>query len=265
MEKSNAFTFVGRVACFVIPGLFLSCAGPSSLNQATGEVQLKQSSQELAKQGDEAFLTYRRLHQVSTDPEKTARVKRVAMRLQSVVQVPGMTWQFVLFKDDEANAFAVPGGKVGVNTGLLNVAKTDGQLAAVLAHEMAHVTSDHANSRLQRQQTIGLGSTLLGDLLGGAGEGESYRELSQAGGQLVFGLPFSRGQELEADKVGMIFMAKAGYDPAEAISLWQAMAERGGSQQAEFLSTHPVNATRIQELQRFLPIARQQQGQSLNL
>lgn len=259
MKKAMMMKFPGRVFCLAAPCLLLCCAGPTSLDPMTGNVQIQQGSADLRGKGDEAFATYRRTHAVSSDAAKTARVMRVATRLQEVIRVPGTTWQFTVFNDSEANAFAVPGGKVGVNTGLLDVATTDGMLAAVLAHEMAHVTSNHAQARVQRQQTIGLGSAVLGGLLGEAGQGANYKELSQVGGQLVFGLPFSRGQELEADKVGMIFMARAGYDPAEAVTLWQAMAARGGSQQSEILSTHPVNATRIQQLQEFLPIARQQQ------
>lgn len=258
-KKLMMLKFPGRAFCLAAPCLLICCVGSSSLDPTTGDVKIQQGSAALAQQGDKAFLTYRRAHPVSLDATKTARVMRVAARLQEVIQVPGTTWKFTVFKDEEANAFAVPGGKVGVNTGLLDVAKTEGQLAAVLAHEMAHVTSNHAQARVQRQETIGLGSALLGGLLGEAGEGENYRELSQVGGQLVFGLPFSRGQELEADKVGMIFMARAGYDPAEAVTLWEAMAARGGLHQAEFLSTHPVNATRIQQLKQFLPVARQQQ------
>ncbi len=249
----------GSAAMCLFPCVMISCAGSSLIDPTTGNVEVRETSTELADQGDKAFRTYRHAHPVSTDAGKKARVMRVANRLERVINLPGANWDFTVFKDKEANAFAVPGGKVGVNTGLLDVARTDGQLAAVLAHEMAHVTSNHAGSRLQRQQAIGVGSTLLGSLLGGETQGENYTQWSQLGGQLVFGLPFSRGQELEADKAGMVYMASAGYDPAEAVTLWENMAKRGGGRKSELLSTHPVSATRISELQKFLPVARQQQ------
>jgi predicted Zn-dependent protease len=183
----------------------------------------------------------------------------VANKLRPVINLPGARWEFEVFEDSSVNAFALPGGKVGINTGLLNIAVTDGQLAAALAHEMAHVTSNHAQARIQNNQMITLGSALLGAVLGGVEGGQQLEEIAQKGGQIAFGLTFSRTQELEADRVGTIFMARAGYDPAEAITLWERMGAQSRSTTPEFLSTHPVSATRIQKLREFLPAARAQQ------
>ena len=129
-------------------------------------------------------------------------MNRVANRLKPVINLPGVRWEFEVFKDSSANAFALPGGKVGVNTGLLKIAQTDGQLAAVVAHEMAHVTSNHAQSRLQRNQTIALGGTLLGAVLSGDENSQRLGQWAHKGGEIAFGLTFSRSQELEADRIG---------------------------------------------------------------
>ncbi|MDB4436160.1 M48 family metallopeptidase, partial [Akkermansiaceae bacterium] len=192
-----------------------------------------------------------------TNSSARSRVFRVANRLKPVVNLPGARWEFEVFEDKSANAFALPGGKVGVNTGLLNVARTDGQLAAVIAHEMAHVTSNHAQKRIQRSQHIAIGGAVLGALIGG--EGSSIGDLATQGGNIAFGLTFSRQQELEADKIGTVFMARAGYNPEEAVTLWQNMAAQNSGSTPEILSTHPVTKTRIQALKEFMPYAKAQQ------
>ena len=147
---------------------------------------------------------------------------------------------------------------MGVNTGLLRIAQTDAELAAVVAHEMAHVTSNHAQSRIQRNQTVALGGAILGAVLSGAENGQQLGQLAQKGGEIAFGLTFSRAQELEADRIGTLFMARAGYDPTAAISLWQKMGASQKSRTPELLSTHPVSATRIQKLREFMPTAQAQ-------
>ncbi|MGE9267060.1 MAG: M48 family metallopeptidase [Verrucomicrobiales bacterium] len=241
----------------LLPVLLYACGGANLINPETGEVRTEATSPELIQEGNEAFRKYRMLNPVSHDAALNARVNRIANRLKPVVNLPGVEWDFVVFQDKTANAFALPGGKVGINTGILSLAENDHQLATVIAHEMAHVSANHAQSRLHRQKVIGVGSALFGTLLGGAAEGASYQELAQTGGQIVFGLPFSRSQELEADKIGLIYMAKAGYDPAESVKLWQAMAAQDGSHQLAFMSTHPVNESRIAAIRDFLPTARQ--------
>ncbi|MDB4412102.1 M48 family metallopeptidase [bacterium] len=214
------------------------------------------ASQSIQQAGREAFDEHRKKTPVSTDSYARSRVNRVANRLKPVVNLPGTSWEFEVFNDSSANAFAVPGGKVGVNTGLLKVAVTDGQLAAVLAHEMAHVTSNHAQARIQNSQNIAVGSAILEAVLGSE---SGLGQLAPKVGNIAFGLTFSRAQELEADKVGTIFMARAGYNPEDAVELWKRMAAQGGGGTPEFLSTHPVSSTRIKALQDFLPQAKAQQ------
>ncbi|MGJ8695553.1 MAG: M48 family metallopeptidase [Verrucomicrobiaceae bacterium] len=248
-----------KSATLLLPVVVIGCAAPMAFNPQTGNVAMQPASSTIQAKGAEAFDAHRRKTPVSRDGAARARVFRVASRLERVIHLPGTRWEFEVFEDSSANAFAVPGGKVGVNTGLLRVAKTDGQLAAVLAHEMAHVTSNHAEARVQRSQTIAIGGALLGAVIGG-GEGSSgFGDLATKGGTIAFGLTFSRQQELEADKIGTIFMARAGYDPAEAVTLWENMAAQNRSATPEFLSTHPVTTTRINELRAFLPQARAQQ------
>ena len=240
-----------------LPLIAISCAAPSAFNAQTGQVINSPASPSLARQGVQAFAEYKQKHQVSSNSSARSRVLRVANRLRPVISLPGTRWEFEVFEDQSANAFALPGGKVGVNTGLLNVARSEGQLAAVIAHEMAHVTSNHAQKRIQRNQGIAIAGALAGVLLGG--EGSDIGELATTGGKIAFGLTFSRQQELEADKIGTIFMARAGYNPEEAITLWQNMATQNTGATPELLSTHPVSATRIQALRNFMPYAKAQQ------
>lgn len=242
----------------LLPVLVIGCAAPSAYNAATGEVSVRPASSSLIEEGAAAFQKYKETKAISRDPGSRAKVNRVANRLKPVINLPGARWEFEVFDDSSANAFALPGGKVGVNTGLLSVARTDGELAAVIAHEMAHVTSNHAQSRIERNQTIAMGGAILGAVLSGAENGQELGQLAQEGGQIAFGLTFSRAQELEADRIGTLFMARAGYDPAEAITLWQKMGATQRSSTPELLSTHPVSATRIQVLREFLPTAQAQ-------
>ena len=243
----------------LLPIVAIGCAAPAAYNSNTGQVAIRPADVGLRQQGEAAFALYKRKTPISRNAAARARVNRVAARLRPVINLPGARWEFEVFEDSSANAFALPGGKVGVNTGLLNIAVTEGQLAAVLAHEMAHVTSNHAEARVRNNQTIALGGAILGAFLGGSESGSQIGSLAQKGGEIAFGLTFSRTQELEADRVGTIFMARAGYDPTEAITLWERMGAQNKSTTPEFLSTHPVSATRIQALREFMPVAKAQQ------
>ena len=159
-----------------------------------------------------------------------------------------MGWESAVFVDSDANAFALPGGKVGAYTGIFDVARNQDQLAGVIAHEIGHVISRHHDERITRQAGAQGVLGLVGALLGGSG----YEGLvSQGGGLLAqtgFLLPGSRTQESEADVVGQRLMAQAGFDPRGAVSLWENMIAAGGSRQPEFLSTHPDPNARIGEM-----------------
>lgn len=159
-------------------------------------------------------------------------------------------WETSVFADDTANAFALPGGKIGVHTGLLEVAQTPAQLAAVIGHEVGHVLAQHSNERLSIQFATATGLQLA-QVLGGetTQEKQMLFGLLGVGSQVGIALPFSRKHESEADIIGLQLMAKAGFDPRESVTLWQNMARANGDGGIEFLSTHPANATRIRGLQ----------------
>lgn len=258
MKQALRKLFRKRPLTLFLPIIVIGCAAPAAYDATTGQVEMRAASADLRSQGAAAFRQYKLKHPISRDPAIRNRVFRVVNRLRPVANLPGTSWEFEVFEDSSANAFALPGGKVGINTGLLKVANTDAQLAAVVAHEMAHVTSNHAQSRVNTNQTIAVGSAVLGAVLGGSDNSEQVGQMAQQGGTVLFGLPFSRNQELEADRIGTIFMARAGYDPSAAVTLWQRMGASQQSSTPEFLSTHPVSSTRIRKLQEFLPAARAQ-------
>ncbi|MEO1201978.1 MAG: M48 family metallopeptidase, partial [Pseudomonadota bacterium] len=156
-----------------------------------------------------------------------------------------------IFDADSVNAFAMPGGKIGVMTGILKAADNQDRLAAVLGHEVAHVTQNHAAERASRAKPSQLGVQVAAILLGGGHSGATYTAYEALSAGAAFGimLPFSRGQETEADVVGLEYMARAGFDPRESVALWQNMEKAtGGSAPAEFMSTHPASSTRIDNL-----------------
>mgnify|MGYP001944255101 CR=1 FL=1 len=163
-----------------------------------------------------------------------------------------IAWEAAVFVDDNPNAFALPGGKVGVNTGLFNVARDQHQLAAVVAHEIGHVIARHHDERITRQYGAAGALQVVGSLLGaryGEGIGNAAMQGGSIAAQAGFLLPGSRAQETEADVVGQDLMAQAGFDPRKAVDLWQNMIAAGGSRPPQWLSTHPNPESRISELQ----------------
>jgi predicted Zn-dependent protease len=170
----------------------------------------------------------------------------------------GGPWEVRVFADDQVNAFALPGRKIGVYQGLLSVAENQHQLATVIAHEVAHVTAHHGNERISTQFAASAGLDLVSAL---AGEATPTKQLLLGllgvGTQVGVLLPFGRTQESEADLVGLQLMAEAGFDPRESVDLWRNMIEKGGRSPPEFLSTHPSGESRIEALQAHMPEARE--------
>jgi len=160
-------------------------------------------------------------------------------------------WEVTVFDNEQANAFALPGGKMGVFTGLLEVAANQHQLAAVMAHEVGHVLARHSNERASQTALRNIGIAAAQQ----AGVSDSTLQLIDFGANLGFFLPFNRTQESEADEVGIMLMARAGFDPQESINLWNNMAAASGDRPPEFMSTHPSPSTRISDLKRLLPEA----------
>ncbi len=165
-------------------------------------------------------------------------------------------WELAIFDQQPVNAFVLPGGKIAVYKGLLAITKNDAQLAAVMGHEVAHVTERHPAERMARTKATQVGVGVLSGIVGGTPiAAQSASTALQIGAQLGLFLPFNRGQENEADEVGLMFMAKAGFDPRESVKLWQNMQSSKDNEPPEFMSTHPSSDTRIDRLVSLLPAA----------
>jgi len=224
----------------------------------TGRSQLVMMPEsQMAEMGRAAFTDLKSQGVLSTDAAKTAYVRCVAMAITDVLEpreVQGLaisSWEVELFEDPSANAFALPGGSIGVHTGMLNVAKTQDQLAAVLGHEVGHVLARHGNERVS-QSTLAQTGMQMAQVIAGADSPERQQLLGLLGVGVQFGvlMPFSRTQESEADQIGLELMARGGFDPREAVTLWQNMeSAAGGASPPEILSTHPSHGTRITRLQ----------------
>ncbi|HOK94945.1 MAG TPA: M48 family metallopeptidase [Anaerohalosphaeraceae bacterium] len=207
---------------------------------------------------------------LSTDPDKTAMVQRVGKRIADAVErymnenymndrIAGYKWEFNLVESKEKNAWAMPGGKVVVYTGLLEVTQDDAGLAVVMGHEIAHAIAKHGAERMSQALMVTLGGIGLSQAMKDKPEATRNIFLSSygVGASLAVILPYSRLHEKEADQLGLIFMAMAGYDPEAAVGFWERMAaSKEGSQIPEFLSTHPADQTRIQSIKEYLPEAR---------
>jgi metalloendopeptidase OMA1, mitochondrial len=199
---------------------------------------------------------------VSTDPRLNEQITRVGRRIAEATERSDYQWEFKVIDDPQANAFCLPGGKVAVYSGMLPVARDDAGLAAVVGHEVAHAIARHGGERMSQQLAV-QGVTLAGAQALLAGSDPRFVQLAAAalGGAATVGvlLPFSRAQESEADHLGLIYMAKAGYHPSAARDLWKRMAERSGGQSdsplAAFLSTHPLPETRITQIEGWIPEA----------
>ncbi|TWH99492.1 peptidase M48-like protein [Luteimonas cucumeris] len=235
-----------------IAGLVTACAtttSPTGRTQMVGAV----SQQELNQLGAQAFSEAKSKGPLSRDARQNAYVRCVVDAITRQLPPGAQTgWESALFANSEPNAFALPGGKVGVNTGIFTVARNQDQLAAVIAHEIGHVVARHHDERITRQMGAQGALSVLGALAGaryGQGAGEAAVQGGSVLAQTGFLLPGSREQETEADVVGQQLMAQAGFDPRQAVNLWQNMITAGGSRPPQWLSTHPDPQARIAELQ----------------
>lgn len=220
----------------------------------TGRSQLMlMPESEMDQMGRQAFTNIKEETPVDAETTVNNYVQCVA---GAITREVGGTWEIVVFKDDSANAFALPGGKIGVNTGLLKVAENQDQLATVLGHEVSHVLAHHANERVSQAFAVEQGLGLIKALAApGSATGQSLMGLLGVGAQYGILMPYSRIQESEADIQGLDLMARAGFDPRESIQLWKNMERAGGRQPPEFLSTHPSHSTRISDLIAHMPTA----------
>jgi len=196
---------------------------------------------------------------ISTDPEGTAMVNRVSSRIAATLgsEMPEAAWEYVLFEDDSANAFAMPGGKIAVFTGLLKYTQTDDELAAVIGHEISHVLLKHANQRMSAEVLRAAGAVVavVGTKDMDSGDRNAVLAAYGVGTQVGIMLPYSRGHESQADHLGLMIAARSGYDPRAALTFWETMSTESPNSLPEFLSTHPGHETRIRDLQEAMPEA----------
>lgn len=240
------------IAITLLAAIIASCA-----TSPTGKRQLNLvSDKQMTAMGLNAYSDMKKSIPISNDRRQTAYVQCIGNAITSELN-DNTQWEVTLFDDDQVNAFALPGGKIGVYTGLLKVAETPDQLAAVMGHEVAHVLADHGKARLSAnlagQAGLVVGQIVLGTQL----EGRDRNVMAALGLGLQFGvlMPYGRGQESEADVLGLDLLAQAGFDPRASTRLWQNMAEANGAAAPEFLSTHPAPTTRIRQLNAQMPKA----------
>ncbi len=228
-----------------------------SYNENLGRNQLLLvNDASLASAAQSAWTEAMREKPLSRDPAANARVRAVGSRIVNAAGLGGQPWEYAVFVDDTPNAFALPGGKIGVNTGLLNIVANDDQLAAVIGHEVGHSVAHHAAERMSQQAAAQIGLSVAQSALGGGAGSARAQQIAALGGigaQVGLLLPYSRQHELEADRLGVDFMARAGYDPRQAVALWETMArQQNASRPPPFLSTHPTDQARIAALRQYI-------------
>lgn len=264
LKKPNRLVITGFFLCIL--WVLIGCqtvpvSGRRQLNYVPGSLVRSMSFQN--------YTDFLKENKLSTDVEKTAMVKRVGSRIQRAVEdyflkeggsdtLDGYEWDFNLVEDDAVNAWAMPGGKVVVYTGLLKVAKDETDLAVVLGHEVAHAVAKHGSERMSQQLAFAFGAVALDTAM--KDQPEKTRKIFLksygVGGEVGVLLSYSRLHESEADQLGLIFMSLANYNPERAVNFWQAMAEQSkGGAPPELLSTHPSHETRIRKIKEYLPSA----------
>jgi len=251
-------------------GLFLIFLSSCQTVPITGRGQLSLvSSDQMQAMSLDAYRDFLSKNEVIRGTPEAGQVQRVGGRIRTAVEryfaernmsarLSGYQWEFNLIKDSSANAWAMPGGKVAVYTGILPMTRGDSGLAVVMGHEIAHVVAEHGNERMSQALVTQMGGMALGAALAQRSEGTKnlFGALFGVGTQVGVLLPYSRLQESEADHLGLIFMAMAGYDPREATDFWQRMgAQKEKGSVPEFLSTHPTGATRIENIRNLIPEA----------
>lgn len=255
----------------IVTATFIFALAACSKNSITGRNQLallpESELRSMAATEYQQFLSQNKV--VSASASKDAEmVRRVGTRLVNAInkfysakgltnELEGYKWEYNLVQSDDVNAWAMPGGKIVVYTGLLPVTQNEAALAVVLGHEITHALAHHGNERMS-QQMVAQGIGVVGGVLTSGNEQVSniFNNIYGPGATVGVLLPNSRKQELEADRYGLIFTAMAGYNPREAIPLWERMKEMSaGNRPPEFLSTHPAEERRIEKLQQMMPEA----------
>ncbi|WP_440053475.1 M48 family metallopeptidase [Pseudoalteromonas sp. T1lg65] len=228
----------------------------------TGRTQIAlYSAKQMDQMGAASFEQLKSEQKINGDKRTNSYVKCIADAL--IAQLPtkyaSQQWEVVVFEDDSANAFALPGGKIGVHTGIMKVAENQHQLAAVMGHEVGHVIAEHANERVSQNNLLQIGLQAGQSILesNDIAHKNAIMQGLGLGAQFGIALPFSRTHESEADIIGLDLMAKAGFDPTGSVALWQNMSKLSEQRQPEFMSTHPAPGNRIKQLQASMTSAEQ--------
>lgn len=263
MKSLKKFAFVAMTA------LVLASCGTTQKVPLTGRThRISVSDEQVLSLSNQEYTKYMATAKKSTNAANTAMVKRVGQRLATAVEtylkqngyasdLKNYSWEFNLVQDNSANAFCMPGGKIVVYEGLLPYTQNETCLAIVLGHEIAHAVAKHSAEQLTKQQNQQLGTNILGNVLNQTvGNGVGNVASAVAGQYFSFrNLKYSRDNETEADYMGLIFAAMAGYDPEQAIPFWKRMAQGSSSNQSDIFSDHPSDAKRIAALQQAMPTA----------
>jgi len=271
MKGASIMKHTRKSKLLVLCGLLLLLSGCTEV-AITGRKQFNLvPDSTMNSMGFQAYSEFLTQNTLSKDYSKTQMVKRVGSRIQKAVEkycaqnncsdsLQGYQWEVNLIEDDQLNAWAMPGGKMVVYTGLLEVTQSEAGLATVVAHEIAHVFAKHGAERMTQGLVVEMGGVALSKAM--ANKPAQTKDLLMksygAGAQIGVLLPYSRVHETEADHLGLIFMAIAGYNPNEAVNFWQRMSvAKQGSGTLEILSTHPADSTRIRNIQQLIPKAMQ--------
>jgi predicted Zn-dependent protease len=266
-NKTKNYSIIYRVATIFTLCLALAACATVPL---TGRKSLSLiPSSEVLSLSNQQYATVLKESKLSTDQRQVQTVTRVGKRIAGAAEgflresgaqdkIKNYQWEFNVIEDDKtANAWCMPGGKVAVYTGILPYTKNDAGLAVVLGHEVAHAIAEHGNERMSEALLAQLGGVALAVALKDQPDETQQIFMAAYGVTANVGalLPYSRLHENEADRIGLTLMAKAGYDPHEAVRFWEAMNEKGGSRPPTFLSTHPAPETRIEKIKSYIPEA----------
>ncbi|MFT4590419.1 MAG: putative Zn-dependent protease [Candidatus Binatia bacterium] len=235
--------------CYTVPE-----TGRRDLMLYSPEAEMKMGFSEFDRMKSES--------KINKDPKINAMVTSVGKRIAAVAELPNAQWEFVVFENPSPNAFCLPGGKIGIHTGILPITKNEAGLATVMGHEVAHAVARHGGSRMSKGIFRNVGGQIVGLLT------SQRSQMAQKWSQTAYGVgsdlgmkAYSRSHESEADKIGLWYMARAGFDPQEAVYFWQRFAEynrSAGGDTAWFLRTHPLDEKRVENLQALMPEAKRQ-------
>jgi metalloendopeptidase OMA1, mitochondrial len=249
-----------KLRCAFLLLVVLGLSGCQTV-EYTGRSQVNLISESQEKQlGTEAYQDILKKTPLSKRSDWQAQLQRVGQRIAAAAAKPDYQWEFKVLQGKEVNAFCLPGGKVAFWEGIMPIVQDDNGVAVVMGHEVAHALARHGAERMSQS----IGTQLIGQILT-AGVGlsnpafaEDFAKLYGLGTSVGVILPWGRAQESEADHIGLILMAKAGYDPSAAVAFWERMSKvQQGAQPPEFLSTHPSDAARINQIKQWLPEAQQ--------